>query len=197
VRSVLRRISAVIGIVALVTFSFTTVAWASGRHDGLAGVRRATARFHDLQVAEEAGYGLFPDAAGVSCIDMPGKGAMGVHYVNGDLVGDATLDKFRPEALVYAPDDEGRLRLAALEYIVFQNAWDFGHRSPPELFGHEFMLTTSPNRYGLEPFYSLHVWVWRANPAGRFAMWNPDVSCDPSSDENIDDLPAGRHRSHA
>ena len=43
-----------------------------------------------------AGYGLLVDAAGIACIDMPGMGAMGVHYVNGSLVGDAVLDPLTP-----------------------------------------------------------------------------------------------------
>lgn len=39
------------------------------------------------------------------------------------------------------------------------------------------MLTSAENRYGLPAFYSLHAWVWKANPSGDFAMWNPEVSC--------------------
>jgi hypothetical protein len=46
------------------------------------------------------------------------------------------------------------------------------------LFGHEFNFTDAPNRYGLPPFYSLHAWVWKDNPAGTFEMWNPGVHCD-------------------
>ena len=47
------------------------------------------------------------------------------------------------------------------------------------LFGHEFNFTDAPNRYGLPPFYSLHAWVWKDNPAGTFEMWNPSVHCGP------------------
>jgi hypothetical protein len=36
---------------------------------------------------------------------------------------------------------------------------------------------TAPNRFGLDAFYSLHAWMWKPNPAGTFAMWNPRVSC--------------------
>lgn len=45
-------------------------------------------------------------------------------------------------------------------------------------FGHEFNFTDAPNRYGLPPFYSLHAWVWKDNPAGTFEMCNPGVNCD-------------------
>jgi len=31
--------------------------------------------------------------------------------------------------------------------------------------------------HGLPAFYSLHAWIWKHNPAGDFAMWNPDVTC--------------------
>jgi hypothetical protein len=46
------------------------------------------------------------------------------------------------------------------------------------LFGQMFQLTDAPNRYGLPPFYSLHAWIWKDNPAGTFEMWNPNVHCD-------------------
>lgn len=26
-------------------------------------------------------------------------------------------------------------------------------------------------------FYLMHAWIWRPNPAGMFADWNPEVSC--------------------
>jgi hypothetical protein len=102
---------------------------------------------------------------------------MGIHYVKGTLVGDGAVDALTPEALVYAPGKAGQLHLAALEYVVFKADWDADHSSPPSLFGHEFNVTPAPNRYGLPDFYSLHVWIWKHNPAGMFASWNPDVSC--------------------
>jgi len=105
-----------------------------------------------------------------------GAGAMGVHYVKNALVGDGVLDVSTPEALVYAPGP-GRERLAAVEYVVLKSAWDAKHTSRPSLFGHTFNFTPAGNRFGLPAFYSLHAWIWKHNPAGRFAMWNPQVSC--------------------
>ena len=26
-------------------------------------------------------------------------------------------------------------------------------------------------------FYLMHAWVWKPNPAGMFADWNPNVIC--------------------
>ena len=141
--------------------------------------RAATAGAH---TGVPAGYGLFTDAAGIACIEMPPMpgmpaGAMGIHYVNGDLVGDHTVDPAHPEAVIYEPEKNGQLRLVGLEYVTIKADWDAYHSSPPTLFGQPFNVTPSPNRYGLPPFYSLHAWIWKNNPEGMFAMWNPDVSC--------------------
>ncbi|HEY7489238.1 MAG TPA: hypothetical protein VH912_32675 [Streptosporangiaceae bacterium] len=152
-------------------------AYAKSRPGGLGQVKHVTAKYHSVGVAEHAGYGRFVDINGVACIDMPGMGGMGVHYVNGSLVGDGKINPLTPEAVVYEPGRGGRLHLVAVEYVVIKEAWDAGHRHPPMLFGHRFNFTASPNRYGLPPFYSLHAWVWKHNPAGTFAMWNPRVHC--------------------
>jgi hypothetical protein len=140
-------------------------------------VRDATARYQSLSVAGAHGYGLLKDAAGIACIDKPGVGAMGVHYVNGQLVGTAEVDPLQPEALVYEPDQDGQLRLVAVEYVTFQAQWDATHKARPRLFGQPFMLTPAGNRFGLPAFYSLHAWIWKSNPDGMFAMWNPTVHC--------------------
>jgi hypothetical protein len=144
---------------------------------GLAELRQAAGRFRNLQRAENAGYGFFTDTKGIACIAMPGMGAMGVHFVKGSLVADPTESIRHPEAMVYRVDKNGKLVLAAAEYVVIASAWDATHSSPPKLFGHTFMLTAAGNRYGLPPFYSLHAWAWYHNPAGNFAMWNPRVKC--------------------
>jgi hypothetical protein len=148
-----------------------------GERIGLAEVRASTAVYHKLGIATARGYAILADTAGKTCIDQPGLGAMGVHYVNGDLVGDPAISARQPEAVVYAPTANGGLKLAAAEYVVIKSAWDANHSAPPSLFGHDFMVTDAPNRYGLPAFYSLHVWAWDHNPAGTFEMWNPDVAC--------------------
>ncbi|MGZ4333343.1 MAG: hypothetical protein ACXVRJ_03625 [Gaiellaceae bacterium] len=153
-----------------------------GAGDSPAAAKSATAKFTSLAVAKKAGYGLLKDKQGIACIamdPMPGMqmGAMGVHYANSTLVGDGKLNATTPEALVYEPLAGGKLRLAALEYVVLKAAWAKGHRFAPALFGHSFSLTPAGNRFGLPAFYSLHVWLFKHNPSGEFAMWNPAVSC--------------------
>ena len=145
--------------------------------DGLDAVRDATRAFRDIAVAEAAGYGILSGTPLEQCIAEPGEGAMGFHYVNGDLVGDAVLEPTMPEALLYVPRPDGSLRLAGVEYVVFADAWNAENSEPPSLFGRDFHLVSEPNRYELPPFYELHAWVWADNPSGTFNDWNPGFSC--------------------
>lgn len=140
------------------------------------GIRTATEQYQDVAAAEDAGYALLKDTAGIACIDNA-DGAMGVHYANGDLVAGGVIDALKPQVLVYEPGTGDELHLAAVEYVVIQEAWDASHDAAPSLFGQEFMLTKEGNRYGLPAFYSLHDWAWKTNPDGEFAMYNPDVTC--------------------
>jgi len=150
----------------------------------LVQAEQATARFQNVAVAKHAGYtDPFKDVNGIRCIvdtgmdGMPGMGGMGVHNVNDANVADPAETPSRPEAVVYEPDRYGHLHLVALEYLVPQAAWDTTHHDPPSLFGQPFMLNTVSNRFLPVAFYSLHVWLYDANPAGLFAMWNPRVHC--------------------
>lgn len=183
-RFVLTFVSAAITIMALtvgVTSAFAHGSTHGAVNDKLAAVRAATSRYHDLSVAKQHGYAILKDAAGIACIANPPVGTMGVHYVNGDLVNAANagnINPNKPQALVYEPEEHGQMRLVAVEYVVFQQQWDATHHAPPMLFGQHFMLTPVGNRFGLPAFYSLHAWIWKANPDGMFSMWNPRVDCD-------------------
>jgi hypothetical protein len=156
---------------------------ASGHGNGIGGelgfARAGTAPFHSVEVAKAAGYGILRDAKGIACIDNPGAGGMGIHYVNATLVGDDKVFPAAPELIVYEPTRHG-LEMVAAEYVVFQDKWDATHSSPPELFGQEFELVGEGNRYGLPPFYELHAWLWKHNPRGFFDDWNPRVHCPAS-----------------
>jgi hypothetical protein len=134
-------------------------------------VRDATAQFVDPEVAVAAGYIPKP-----FCVSGPDQGAMGVHYVNAALVKDGQLDPTRPEALIYESKD-GRLRLVAVEFIVFADAWNASNTQPPALLGQLLNYIAAPNRFGNPNFYELHVWAWKDNPFGTFVDWNPRVSC--------------------
>lgn len=177
-----------VGVVAgaIVLLAISSPANAGGSDLNVA--RAATARFHRLAAANDAGYQiLVRDLAGITCIANPGVGVMGIHYVNGSALGDAVLDPAKPEALVYQPLSNGKLRLVAVEYIVFQGAWlTAGNTSGPRLFGRPLKLIPMGNRYGLPPFYEIHAWIWQHNPDGMFKDWNPSGSCTPTERDNDD-----------
>ncbi len=164
-----RLIFSALALTALLTAG---IAVAAGAFDG---AKPATARFHDLDKAKAAGYTVrVADVNGITCIAEPGEGAMGVHMLNPALF-DETIDAEKPEVLVYEPRANGELKLVALEYLVLQSEWEGS--GPPSLFGRTFDFTDSPNRYGLDPFYSLHAWIWKPNPSGILTPWNPRVHC--------------------
>ena len=166
-----------IGLIALFLVAITSVALARSENQAATGtlidtVRLDTARFQDLSVAEAAGYSLLH-----GCVSSPEEGAMGVHYVKGDLVGDGVLDPSNPEALIYEFKN-GKATLVGVEYVAIAEVWDASHDGPPVLNGQLFDYRGSPNRDGIPAFYELHVWAWKSNPLGTFADWNPSVSCD-------------------
>jgi hypothetical protein len=172
------RSRALVAIAMLTVAVGVSAAAASAGTNELSQARAGTASYHNFDKAQAAGYGLFTDANKIACIDNPGVGAMGIHYVNGALVGDPSENPSTPEAVVYEPQSNGRLRLVALEYVVLKADWEgAGNTAPPSLFGEPFMLVPSPNRYGLPDFYALHAWIGKHNPSGMFSMWNPLVSC--------------------
>ncbi|QOY91989.1 hypothetical protein IRI77_12235 [Paludibaculum fermentans] len=135
-------------------------------------VRLATRPFLDVNATAGAGY-----MPAFGCVSGPDHGAMGIHYINGDLVGDGEVDATRPEALIYEPSSGG-MRLVGVEFIVDAATWMKNHTSPPMLEGQAFQFVNSPNRYGIPAFFELHVWAWRDNPNGAFVDWNNKVSCE-------------------
>jgi len=147
-----------------------------GQSDDLRRARAATRRFRDVKVARAAGY-----AATGDCAQDPKYGGMGIHYANHDLVADGKLDITKPEILVYQPMPSGKLRLGAIEYFQVDADQDLATDADrPYLFGLPFdgpMLGHEPD---MPVHYDLHVWLYRHNPAGRFAMWNPRVHCPDS-----------------
>lgn len=137
-------------------------------------VRDSTERFKNVAAAEAEGYALQ-----FGCVTGPDAGAMGLHYVNGPLVGDGELDPTRPEIVIYEPLPNGQLQLIGADFLVFASTWDEKHpEGPPQLMGQLLHLFESPNRFGLPAFYTLHVWAWKENPSGTFVNWHPRVSCD-------------------
>ena len=134
--------------------------------------KAATARFHSIKQALRAGYVLPPAPLTAACVASP-AGGMGVHLENPALMADPRLDIRRPEMLVYAIKPNGRLRLVALEY--FEAAAQTG--TAPALFGQTFEGPMAGHHPGMPEHYDLHVWIWKSNPSGMFAQFNPNVHC--------------------
>ena len=131
----------------------------------LARVRAATAAFKDITAAQAVGY----PTTQPQCIENPGVGGMGHHYVKRDLLDDK-VDVEHPEILVYAPPTEGKPKLVGVEYIIPYRVWD-REKEAPEIFGQKLKRSDE-----LKIWY-LHVWAWEKNENGLFADWNPAVHC--------------------
>ena len=129
----------------------------------LKAVRQATARYHSLTQAEQAGY-----LEDTHCVAVPGLGGMGYHWVNPGLV-DGTFDPLQPEVVLYATGPGGNLRLVAVEYIVLDEGQDH-----PSFGGQLLDVGGTPVPV---PHWSLHVWLYEENPNGMFTPFNPNIGC--------------------
>jgi len=153
----------------------------SQRGDLVRLVRESTARFRDPAAAEAEEYFLM-----FGCVSGDLSGAMGMHFVKFELVGDGEVDATRPEIVIYEPTSSGRLRLIGADYLVLKADWEAKHpgEGPPQVMGQLFHLFESPNRFGLPDFYTLHVWAWKDNPTGAFVNWHSKVSCEGFNGQN-------------
>ena len=165
----------------------------------LAAVRRATERFQDVKVALAEGYIRDPFDL-CETAEMMGRpaalGAMGIHYFRPDLLGvtgppnprvtgtGTHTDFLKPAILIYEPQQDSSLRLVAVENLVFARAWAAaGHRNPPSFQGVPYdnmkddPATPIDEAHMFDPHYDRHVWLYRENPNGMFAQFNPKVSC--------------------
>jgi hypothetical protein len=144
-----------------------------GQHHDLNRALRATQAFRDIEKAKAAGYERASD-----CEDDPKYGAMGIHYANPELVADGKLDVERPEILVYQPTHSGKLRLGAIEYFSVDADQDLATDADrPWMFEVPFDGPMLGHNAEMPIHYDLHAWLYRHNPAGVFAMWNPAVEC--------------------
>jgi hypothetical protein len=165
----------------------------------LDAVRTATARFKDVKVALAEGYVRDPGNMCDAATDM-GKpaslGVMGIHFFRADLLGITAppspkvngsgthTDFLKPAVLIYEPQKDSSLALVAVENLVFIKAWEAaGNKTPPSFQGvaYDKMVddpkTAIDEAHNFEPHYDRHVWIYRDNPNGVFAQFNPKVSC--------------------
>ncbi|MDP8969759.1 MAG: hypothetical protein M3N52_04555, partial [Actinomycetota bacterium] len=174
----IRRLGALVAAALVSALLLGAPSWAtpaqgaerSQVNQDLAAVRRATARYHDVTVAERDGY-----VSTHECVSSP-AGTMGIHYLNPALLDD-TVDLEQPELLLYIPSGS-RLRLVAVEYMVVDADQDLATDDDrPSLFDRPFHGPMPGHGPGQPVHYDLHAWVWQANPAGVFEDWNPKLAC--------------------
>ena len=162
-------------------------------------VRKLTERFQDVDVALAEGYLRDPfdlcDTAEI--MGRPATdGAMGVHYFRPDLLGITAppsprvtgegihTDFRKPSILIYEPQADGTMQLVAVENLVFADAWRAaGHTERPTFHGvpYDSMIddpaTPADEAHMFAPHFDRHVWIYRDNPHGVFAPFNPAVTC--------------------
>jgi hypothetical protein len=130
-------------------------------------VKKALTKYKDVNVALAEGY--IPVSP---CEALPGQGGMGFHYLHPGLAQDLASDPLKPEILLYAPAKDGGLTLLGPEY--FQA--DAG-QGRPSLNGQAFDGPMPGHSPDMPVHYDLHVWLFKYNPDGLFAVWNTNVKC--------------------
>lgn len=140
---------------------------ASAQRD-VARLRAATAKFRDIRVAEANGYAN----SGLPCIE-----GQYFHWLNPSLLGNHDVTK--PAALMYAPTEDGGMRLIAVEWITPISS---PTQAADTLFGQTFH---GPEHVDGVPFdfFGLHVWAWLENRTGLFSDTNPRVRCGHPLDD--------------
>ncbi|MSR20373.1 MAG: hypothetical protein EXR91_05275 [Gemmatimonadetes bacterium] len=156
-------------------------------------VRAATSRYQSVDAALADGYTRDPlDVCETAYYlgELQDLGAIGVHYLRRDLLGveaematrlDVTGihdDFLRPALLVYEPQADSTLQLVAIANMVNARAWEeVGHRNPPSFGKVPFISSPDDQVTGYPAHYHLHMWLYRDNPSGMFAPYNPAVTC--------------------
>jgi hypothetical protein len=124
--------------------------------------------------------------------ELQDLGAIGVHYLRRDLLGVDEMDEMatrldvsgihddflRPALLVYEPQADSTLLLVAIANMVNASAWEqAGHQEPPSFGEVPFAYAPGDQTTGYPAHYHLHAWLYRDNPSGMFAPYNPAVTC--------------------
>ena len=132
----------------------------------LAAANMAAAMYQDIEQAEAAGYVSTLETLG--CFEDPQLGGMGLHYAN-EALTDANLDAARhPKHCSTSSTTEATSRPSSPTSTSCQSMCGPA-AEPPRLFGRDF------HRHPVLPVWILHTWIWKDNPAGVFADFNPRV----------------------
>ena len=190
-----------IAVLALAFIAAPSVSRAQAKQQGkaaggnnaaaLAAVRAALDKYKDPIVAVREGY-----LSTLGCVDFPGggsehgsmeykPGAMGVHFINMQLIGPK-LDSTKPQVLLYEPVGD-KLVLTGAEWFVPTEV----AKTPPTILGHQLMGPMeghAPIMPAELHHWDLHVWLYKDNPNGMFSPTNSAVKC-PKGTYSFADAP--------
>lgn len=130
----------------------------------LTTIARATARYHDLDVAIADGFVFLH-----GCETRGDEGPVGIVYVHMGRLTDGVIDPATPDALIYEPSKNGKPKLIGVELATPFALWS--EPQPPTFLDRTFQ---AEDEFGV---WGLHVWLWTLNPEGLYAESNPRVSC--------------------
>ena len=162
-------------------------------------VRTLAMRYQNVDTALADGYIREPTNTCETAEHMglpAAVGGMGVHFFRPDLLGitgppnprvDGTgthTDFRQPAILIYEPQADGSLELVAVENLVFMKAWEAAGNTAPPVFQNvpynrmvDDPATPLDEAHHFEAHYDLHVWLFRENPSGLYAQFNPAMTC--------------------
>ena len=89
---------------------------------------------------------------------------MGYHFLKMNNLNE-TFEYDKPEILVYNKEENGRMKLVALEYAV---PIDLSTNAPPGFTGDDDKWSVYEG-----VLWTLHAWIWEYNPEGVFNPTNP------------------------
>jgi hypothetical protein len=150
----------------------------------IAAARAATARYRNIEVAKAAGYYQITQFIA----------GLGLHMDNLKISND-TFDPARPQILLYEPAADGHLVLVGVAYTYahvndvppagFAGGEDVWHFHTNLCFLPGGSVTVAPGAspckaqggfFQKETPWLLHAWIWKTNPDGIFAEYNPRVA---------------------
>ena len=178
-------------IVAMLLGTAVFAGIANARSD-LSRLTAATARFHSLVQAKNAGYGQPPAPPRSTSASRPSTGRARWASTS-STAACSTRTSTRPSPR----------RSSTSPTSTASSTWSRSSSSPSRTAGMPPIRASAlavrgglhvhpvPNRYDIPAFYSLHVWLWKPNPAGLFMPFNPNASCDGAR------RPAARRRRHS
>ncbi|MFG3495513.1 hypothetical protein [Streptomyces sp. NPDC047928] len=157
---------------AALTLTAAPASAATGDHDQLKKAYDATVKYRSEEKAIADGY-----VRSDECAESPdGAGGMGYHYVKEAHIG--SVDPAKPAALLYKEDKHGKRHLTGVEYLVPDKDQDLTtDEDRPFIFGVPMEGPMEGHEPGMPIHYDLHVWLFKDNPSGLFATWNPNVHC--------------------